>query len=72
MKAAQVLCRVTPEERERWKEAAARLGLSLNEFQRQVVNERVSDLLDCQHPWEYRKRYPWSETCLKCGARIKG
>jgi hypothetical protein len=71
-KTKSVLCRVTEEEHQRWKEAAEKSGLSLNEYQRKIMNAATSELLDCQHPWEFRKRFPWSETCMQCGQRLKG
>ena len=68
----QIICRATSEEHERWKKAAELLGQSLNEFIRNCVREKADTLVDCQHPWEYRKRYPWSEFCLQCGQRLRG
>jgi len=68
----QIICRTTQEEHDRWKRAAELLGLSLNEFIRNCVREKADNLIDCQHPWEYRKRYPWSEFCLNCGQRLRG
>jgi len=67
----QVILRATEADHERWKNAAAKQGISMSEFIRNVCNTAASELLDCQHPIEFRKIYPWSDTCLKCGVRLK-
>lgn len=69
---AQVLVRTTPEERERWKEAAERRGLTLSDFIRGTVGAVTADILDCPHPLNQRRWYPWSEFCLQCGQRLRG
>lgn len=69
---AQVLVRTTPEERERWKEAAERRGLTLSDFVRGVVGAATAETLDCPHPLNQRRYYPWSEFCLACGQRLRG
>ena len=67
----QVILRATEVDHDRWKEAAAKQNVSMSEFIRTVCNVAASDLLDCKHPLEFRKIYPWSDTCLKCGTRLK-
>lgn len=67
----QVLIRSTARDHERWKLAAEREGKSLSAFIREIVNNNVADILDCSHPLEARQSYPWSETCLKCGTRLR-
>lgn len=67
----QVLIRSTARDHERWKLAAEREGKSLSAFIREIVNNNVADILDCSHPLEFRQSYPWSETCLKCGTRLR-
>ena len=67
----QILIRSTQRDHERWKLAAEREGESLSAFVRRVVNGSVTDILDCSHPAESRQVYPWSETCLKCGTRLR-
>jgi hypothetical protein len=69
---AQVLIRTTVEERDYWKRAAEFLGCSVTEFARQSLTHAAEFLLECQHPIEFRKSYPWSETCMKCGERLRG
>lgn len=66
-----VLVRVTEGVREEWKLVAAGLGLSLSEFVRVTVQERVDGVLRCPHPLGLRKVYPWSEFCLRCGERLR-
>lgn len=69
---AQVLIRTTHEDRERWKQAAEAHGLSMSDFIRTAINEATSNTLDCQHPINQRRYYPWAEFCLKCGMRLRG
>jgi predicted HicB family RNase H-like nuclease len=68
----QVLLRATPEDHDRWKAAAEHLGVSMAEFIRGCCNEKARDLLDCGHPLNMRRYYPWAEFCLKCGQRLRG
>jgi len=67
----QVLVRTTDDDRERWKQAAQARGLSLAEFLRNTINEKVVEILDCAHPLDMRKSYPWSEFCLRCNRRLR-
>jgi len=67
----QVLIRATETDHERWKIAAEREGVSLSEFVRTNCNKAADSLLDCQHPAEMRKVYPWSERCMACGERFR-
>jgi predicted DNA binding CopG/RHH family protein len=67
----QVLIRSTERDHDRWKAAAAAQGISTSEFIRNSCNAAASVLLDCQHPLEFRKIYPWSDVCLKCGTRFR-
>jgi predicted HicB family RNase H-like nuclease len=65
----QVLIRATDEDHERWKTAAAELGVSLAEFVRDSCNKAAGSL-ECQHLPEHRKVYPWMQKCLNCGKRF--
>ena len=67
----QVLIRATPEAHQRWKDAAAKLGMSMAEFVRTAADRSAGDILDCKHPAANRRWYPWSETCLKCGNELR-
>jgi hypothetical protein len=66
----QILIRSTHRDHERWKLAAEREGKSLSAFIRELVNSMVAEVLDCSHPEEFRQRYPWQESCLKCETRL--
>ena len=68
----QVLIRTTDKERERWKAAAEKLGIPLSQFIRDLLNEKATELLDCSHPINMRRYYPWAEFCLKCDTRLRG
>jgi antitoxin component of RelBE/YafQ-DinJ toxin-antitoxin module len=68
---AQVLIRTTPEEKDRWKRAAEKEGITLSQLFRETMNKRATEILDCIHPMEYRKTFPWSEFCLKCDTRLR-
>ena len=69
---AQIIVRANFNDRERWKAAANKEGKSLAQFIRDVINERVTDILDCSHPTNMRRYYPWAEFCLRCNSRLKG
>jgi hypothetical protein len=63
----QVLIRATDEDHARWKDAAERRGVSMAELIRDAVNLTVKDVLDCPHPSNMKRFYPWATTCLQCG-----
>lgn len=67
----QVLLRATPYDHDRWKQAAEHLGISMAEFIRNTCNDKAADILDCPHPLNQRRWYPWSEMCLRCGMRLR-
>lgn len=67
----QVLIRTTDDDRERWKAAAQIRGMSLAEFLRDTINQKVVEILECIHPMDMRKSYPWSEFCLRCNKRLR-
>lgn len=67
----QVLIRASVADHERWKEAAQSQGVSLSEFIRDCLNAKATELLDCSHPLNQRRWYPWSEMCLACGQRLR-
>ena len=69
---AQVLIRTTEAERDRWKLAAEASGKSLTEFARELLSGAAAEVLDCQHPLNQRRYYPWAEFCLRCGIRLRG
>ena len=67
----QVIVRATEHDQDRWKQAAEKQGVSMAEFVRRVCNEAASEELDCKHPIQYRKSYPWSERCTKCNTKLR-
>ena len=68
----QILIRATEHDRERWKRAAEVEGVSLSALIRSTMNRKVTDILDCSHPPQFRKSYPWAEFCTKCDMRLSG
>ncbi len=66
-----VLIRTTEAERERWKQASSAEQLSLSAWIRNCLNDRAKLALECQHPANMVKRYPWSVTCTKCNTRLQ-
>jgi hypothetical protein len=72
IKTAQILVRVSEEEREEWKRAAEADGVSVSEMIRSTVGAYVKTVLYCTHPSEFRRTYPWSAFCDKCGERLSG
>jgi len=72
VKTAQILVRVSEEEREEWKRAAETGEVSVSEMIRSTVGAYVKTVLYCTHPAESRRTYPWSAFCDKCGERLSG
>lgn len=67
----QVLIRVSEVQREQWRECAEADGLSVSEWLRGLADERWRAVFTCQHPLESRRSYPWAESCLACGERLR-
>jgi predicted DNA-binding protein len=68
----QILIRIPEKDRERWKQASETKGVPMSQFIRDVVNKEVEGVLDCRHPVNRRRYYPWAEFCLECGTRLRG
>ena len=66
----QVLVRVPAQSRDRWKAAAEAKGVTLSEFVRSCCDSGAEQLLDCQHPLQFRKTLPWAVICKACGKRL--
>jgi len=66
----QVLIRTTKAEKARWKRAADTLGIPMSQFFREVINARTDELIDCTHPVNMRRFYPWAQFCNKCDRRL--
>ena len=68
----QILIRATESDRERWKRAAEVAEVSLSALIRNTMNIKVTDILDCSHPMQFRQEYPWASFCTKCNIRLSG
>ena len=68
----QILIRIPEKDRERWKQASEITGQTMSQLIRDSVNNSVAGILDCQHPINRRRYYPWAEFCLECGQRLRG
>ena len=68
---SQVLIRTTDTDKERWKNAAESSQMTMSSWIRSVLNDAARKILDCEHPKEMRRVYPWSDICTKCGKRFK-
>jgi predicted DNA-binding protein len=68
----QVLIRASEHDRDRWKMSAEKSGVTLSAWIRDSLNRSASDALDCPHPLNFRRFYPWAEICLACKTRLKG
>lgn len=68
----QVLIRAPEADKERWKRGSDKAGVSLSQWIRDVLNDKASESLDCQHPTNQRRYYPWAEFCLQCNTRLRG
>lgn len=66
----QVLIRTNDYERNRWKEAALIEDLTLSAWIRTVLNAESKRLLECDHPMNMVRFYPWAKICTKCGNRL--
>ena len=66
----QVLIRTTDAERDRWKEAASHEQLTLSSWIRNVLNNEAKRILECDHPMNMMRFYPWAKICTKCGQRL--
>jgi len=66
----QVLIRVTEEDHARWKEASEKEQMTMSDFLRKAANTLASEILDCTHPAEFIKWFPWGSRCRRCGARL--
>ncbi len=71
-KTAQILVRVSEEERDEWKRAAEASDVPMSELIRESVGAHVKTILYCTHPPEFRRAYPWAAFCDKCGERLAG
>lgn len=65
-----VLIRTTDENRERWRKAAEISGQTMSAWIRDILNARATELLECQHPMNMMKLYPWAKICTKCNTRL--
>ena len=65
----QVLLRATEKDHLTWKAAAEKRGVSMSEFIRDAVNAASKELLECSHPSNMKRFYPWATTCLQCGEK---
>jgi len=66
----QVLIRATEYDRQRWREAADKGGETLSGWIRSALTAESTRILDCAHPSELIRVYPWSKTCTLCGKRL--
>lgn len=69
----QVLIRTNESERERWKQAADTEQMTLSAWIRKALNESASSVLDCPHPIELIRFYPWAggkKVCTRCRQRL--
>jgi len=66
----QVLIRASEEDHARWKEASEKEQITLSDFLRRAANASASEVLDCRHPAEFIKWFPWGSRCRRCGERL--
>lgn len=68
----QVLIRTTEQEREYWKSASTASQTTLSSWIRETLNTAARNILECDHPTNMTRFYPWATICTKCGKRLKG
>lgn len=66
----QVLIRTTDYERDRWKQASSAEQITLSAWIRNTLNAEAKRLLECEHPMNMMRFYPWAKICTKCGKRL--
>lgn len=66
----QVLIRATEYDRDRWKNASNKIGITLSSWIRDTLNKESASVLDCPHPDHQMRYYPWATICLECGQRF--
>lgn len=66
----QVLIRAPKSSHARWKDAAARLGVSLAQYVRDLCDAKAAELLDCVHPQSAIRINRWGHFCGTCGQQI--
>lgn len=66
----QVLIRTTDYERDRWKKASTSEQITLSAWIRNTLNAEAKRLLECEHPMNMMRFYPWAKICTKCGQRL--
>lgn len=66
----QVLIRATEHDRDRWKNASNKVGVTLSSCIRDALNKEAANVLDCPHPDHQVRYYPWATICLECGQRF--
>lgn len=66
----QVLIRTTEDERSRWKQASTHEQITLSAWIRNVLNAEAKRILECDHPMNMMRFYPWAKICTKCGQRL--
>lgn len=68
----QVLIRTTEQQREYWKRAADESQITLSSWIRETLDEKARSILECDHPMNMTRFYPWATICTKCGKRLRG
>lgn len=68
----QVLIRTTDAEKEYWKRASTESQLTLSAWIRETLNNAARGILECDHPMNMTRFYPWATICTKCGKRLRG
>jgi len=66
----QILIRASRRSRERWKDAASRLGISVAEMLRQLADAKAAELLDCDHPRADWRNSRHGVSCGRCGQML--
>jgi len=66
----QVLIRTTDFERDRWKQASTNEQVTLSAWIRDTLNKEAKRILECDHPMNMIRFYPWAKICTKCSQRL--
>ena len=66
----QQLIRCTDTDRDRWRQASSLCNMTVSAWIRQTLNNEATTLLECDHPMNMMKLYPWAKICTKCNTRL--
>ena len=65
------LVRMTEEDHELIRRAAEANGVTMGAWFLDHAVASAKEAVDCIHPIQFRRNFPWSEFCGRCGIRLR-